>query len=100
MGPGWKPESWFSHNADNLYLTCFCVPLRRVSLATQLISSPVLFSGGITAGIISDYTGARAGTCAVMLILAAPMVRRNEPHYEKKFAYAKTKAQISCEVIA
>lgn len=34
----------------------------------------LLPTGGITAGIISDYTGARASTCAVMLILAAPMV--------------------------
>ena len=34
----------------------------------------LVFTGGITAGIISDYTGARAGTCAIMLILAAPMV--------------------------
>ena len=30
--------------------------------------------GGILAGIVSDYTGARATTCLVMLALAAPMV--------------------------
>ncbi|KAJ6658733.1 hypothetical protein lerEdw1_019893 [Lerista edwardsae] len=30
--------------------------------------------GGITAGLISDYTGARGTTCCVMLILAAPML--------------------------
>lgn len=28
------------------------------------------------AGLISDYTNGRATTCCVMLILAAPMVRR------------------------
>ena len=32
--------------------------------------------GGILAGLISDYTNGRATTCCVMLILAAPMVRR------------------------
>lgn len=30
--------------------------------------------GGIVAGIISDYTGGRATTCCVMLIIAAPML--------------------------
>ncbi|XP_060106572.1 glucose-6-phosphate exchanger SLC37A2 isoform X2 [Heteronotia binoei] len=30
--------------------------------------------GGILAGLISDYTGGRATTCCVMLILAAPML--------------------------
>lgn len=30
--------------------------------------------GGILAGVVSDYTGGRASTCCVMLILAAPMV--------------------------
>ncbi|XP_043532798.1 glucose-6-phosphate exchanger SLC37A2 [Chiloscyllium plagiosum] len=30
--------------------------------------------GGILAGIISDYTGGRATTCCVMLIIAAPML--------------------------
>ncbi|XP_033834243.1 glucose-6-phosphate exchanger SLC37A2 [Periophthalmus magnuspinnatus] len=30
--------------------------------------------GGILAGLISDYTGARASTCWVMLITAAPML--------------------------
>uniref|UniRef100_A0AAR2KME1 Glucose-6-phosphate exchanger SLC37A2 n=1 Tax=Pygocentrus nattereri TaxID=42514 RepID=A0AAR2KME1_PYGNA len=30
--------------------------------------------GGILAGVISDYTGGRATTCCVMLIVAAPMV--------------------------
>uniref|UniRef100_A0A672V815 Glucose-6-phosphate exchanger SLC37A2 n=1 Tax=Strigops habroptila TaxID=2489341 RepID=A0A672V815_STRHB len=30
--------------------------------------------GGIFAGLISDYTGGRATTCCVMLILAAPVV--------------------------
>ncbi|KAM4650585.1 glucose-6-phosphate exchanger SLC37A2 [Discoglossus pictus] len=30
--------------------------------------------GGILAGLISDYTGGRAITCAVMLILTAPML--------------------------
>lgn len=32
------------------------------------------YVGGITAGLISDYTGGRGTTCCVMLILAAPMV--------------------------
>ena len=32
--------------------------------------------GGILAGLISDYINGRATTCCVMLILAAPMVRR------------------------
>lgn len=31
-------------------------------------------TGGILAGLISDYTGGRATTCCVMLILAAPML--------------------------
>ncbi|KAG7257955.1 hypothetical protein CRUP_032469 [Coryphaenoides rupestris] len=30
--------------------------------------------GGIMAGVVSDYTGARATTCCAMLILAAPML--------------------------
>uniref|UniRef100_A0A8C0AWI5 Glucose-6-phosphate exchanger SLC37A2 n=1 Tax=Buteo japonicus TaxID=224669 RepID=A0A8C0AWI5_9AVES len=30
--------------------------------------------GGIFAGLISDYTGGRATTCCVMLVVAAPMV--------------------------
>uniref|UniRef100_A0A8C2ZX32 Glucose-6-phosphate exchanger SLC37A2 n=1 Tax=Cyclopterus lumpus TaxID=8103 RepID=A0A8C2ZX32_CYCLU len=30
--------------------------------------------GGITAGLVSDYTGGRATTCCVMLLTAAPMV--------------------------
>uniref|UniRef100_A0A663LTC5 Glucose-6-phosphate exchanger SLC37A2 n=1 Tax=Athene cunicularia TaxID=194338 RepID=A0A663LTC5_ATHCN len=30
--------------------------------------------GGIFAGLISDYTGGRATTCCVMLVIAAPMV--------------------------
>ncbi|KAL7838541.1 hypothetical protein AOLI_G00269450 [Acnodon oligacanthus] len=30
--------------------------------------------GGILAGVISDYTGGRATTCCVMLIVAAPML--------------------------
>ncbi|XP_067419232.1 glucose-6-phosphate exchanger SLC37A2 isoform X2 [Emydura macquarii macquarii] len=30
--------------------------------------------GGILAGLVSDYTGSRATTCCVMLILAAPML--------------------------
>lgn len=30
--------------------------------------------GGILAGLVSDYTGGRASTCCVMLIVAAPMV--------------------------
>uniref|UniRef100_A0A4W4EDC3 Glucose-6-phosphate exchanger SLC37A2 n=1 Tax=Electrophorus electricus TaxID=8005 RepID=A0A4W4EDC3_ELEEL len=30
--------------------------------------------GGIVAGVISDYSGGRATTCCVMLIVAAPMV--------------------------
>ncbi len=30
--------------------------------------------GGILAGVISDKTGKRATTCAVMLLLAAPTV--------------------------
>uniref|UniRef100_A0A8B9HD16 Glucose-6-phosphate exchanger SLC37A2 n=1 Tax=Astyanax mexicanus TaxID=7994 RepID=A0A8B9HD16_ASTMX len=30
--------------------------------------------GGILAGVVSDYTGGRATTCCVMLIVAAPMV--------------------------
>ena len=30
--------------------------------------------GGIGAGVFSDYTGARALSCAIMLICAAPMV--------------------------
>ncbi|XP_008575559.1 PREDICTED: sugar phosphate exchanger 2 [Galeopterus variegatus] len=30
--------------------------------------------GGITAGLISDYTNGRATTCCIMLILAAPMM--------------------------
>ncbi|NXD01024.1 G6PT3 protein, partial [Certhia familiaris] len=30
--------------------------------------------GGIFAGLISDYTGGRATTCCVMLVLAAPML--------------------------
>uniref|UniRef100_A0A4W6DH94 Glucose-6-phosphate exchanger SLC37A2 n=1 Tax=Lates calcarifer TaxID=8187 RepID=A0A4W6DH94_LATCA len=30
--------------------------------------------GGIMAGLVSDYTGGRATTCCVMLIVAAPMV--------------------------
>ncbi|XP_053126087.1 glucose-6-phosphate exchanger SLC37A2 isoform X2 [Hemicordylus capensis] len=30
--------------------------------------------GGITAGLVSDYTGGRGTTCCVMLILAAPML--------------------------
>ncbi|CAF97323.1 unnamed protein product, partial [Tetraodon nigroviridis] len=32
--------------------------------------------GGILAGLVSDYTGGRATTCCVMLLLAAPMVSR------------------------
>lgn len=31
-------------------------------------------TGGIAAGLVSDYTGGRATTCCVMLIAAAPMV--------------------------
>ncbi|XP_069737876.1 glucose-6-phosphate exchanger SLC37A2-like, partial [Phaenicophaeus curvirostris] len=31
--------------------------------------------GGIFAGLVSDYTGGRATTCCVMLVVAAPMVR-------------------------
>lgn len=34
---------------------------------------PVL-TGGILAGLVSDYTGGRATTCCVMLLIAAPMV--------------------------
>ncbi|XP_056266911.1 glucose-6-phosphate exchanger SLC37A2 isoform X1 [Pseudoliparis swirei] len=30
--------------------------------------------GGITAGLVSDYTGGRASTCCVMLLTAAPML--------------------------
>ncbi|KAM7398402.1 hypothetical protein PAMA_006352 [Pampus argenteus] len=30
--------------------------------------------GGITAGLVSDYTGGRATTCCAMLLLAAPML--------------------------
>ncbi|XP_058482853.1 glucose-6-phosphate exchanger SLC37A2 isoform X2 [Solea solea] len=30
--------------------------------------------GGITAGLVSDYTGGRAATCCVMLLTAAPML--------------------------
>uniref|UniRef100_A0A7N8YC04 Glucose-6-phosphate exchanger SLC37A2 n=1 Tax=Mastacembelus armatus TaxID=205130 RepID=A0A7N8YC04_9TELE len=30
--------------------------------------------GGIVAGLVSDYTGGRATTCCVMLLVAAPMV--------------------------
>uniref|UniRef100_A0AAX7UX17 Glucose-6-phosphate exchanger SLC37A2 n=1 Tax=Astatotilapia calliptera TaxID=8154 RepID=A0AAX7UX17_ASTCA len=30
--------------------------------------------GGILAGLVSDYTGGRASTCCVMLVVAAPMV--------------------------
>lgn len=30
--------------------------------------------GGVMAGVVSDYTGGRATTCCVMLILAAPML--------------------------
>lgn len=30
--------------------------------------------GGITAGLVSDYTGGRATTCCVMLLFAAPML--------------------------
>uniref|UniRef100_A0A8C6YNH3 Solute carrier family 37 member 2 n=1 Tax=Nothoprocta perdicaria TaxID=30464 RepID=A0A8C6YNH3_NOTPE len=30
--------------------------------------------GGIIAGLVSDYTGGRATTCCVMLVVAAPMV--------------------------
>lgn len=30
--------------------------------------------GGITAGLVSDYTGARAATCGLMLVAAAPML--------------------------
>ncbi|XP_034538899.1 glucose-6-phosphate exchanger SLC37A2-like [Notolabrus celidotus] len=30
--------------------------------------------GGITAGLVSDYTGGRATTCCVMLLTAAPML--------------------------
>uniref|UniRef100_A0A3B3Z783 Glucose-6-phosphate exchanger SLC37A2 n=1 Tax=Periophthalmus magnuspinnatus TaxID=409849 RepID=A0A3B3Z783_9GOBI len=39
--------------------------------------------GGILAGLISDYTGARASTCWVMLITAAPMVsaQKDIPQY-------------------
>lgn len=33
-----------------------------------------LLAGGIFAGLISDYTGGRATTCCVMLVVAAPMV--------------------------
>lgn len=31
-------------------------------------------AGGILAGVVSDYTGGRATTCTVMLLLAAPLV--------------------------
>lgn len=31
--------------------------------------------GGILAGLISDYTGKSASTCALMLVTAVPMVR-------------------------
>ncbi|KGL73180.1 Sugar phosphate exchanger 2, partial [Tinamus guttatus] len=31
-------------------------------------------AGGIVAGLVSDYTGGRATTCCVMLVLAAPML--------------------------
>lgn len=34
----------------------------------------VYIPGGILAGLVSDYTGGRATTCCVMLIVAAPMV--------------------------
>lgn len=30
--------------------------------------------GGIAAGIISDYSGKSASTCAVMLVIAVPIV--------------------------
>lgn len=33
-----------------------------------------VLAGGIMAGLVSDYTGGRATTCCVMLLLAAPMV--------------------------
>ena len=32
-------------------------------------------SGGVAAGVVSDYSGGRATTCCAMLLLAAPMVR-------------------------
>uniref|UniRef100_A0A674IIN1 Glucose-6-phosphate exchanger SLC37A2 n=1 Tax=Terrapene triunguis TaxID=2587831 RepID=A0A674IIN1_9SAUR len=43
----------------------------------HLTTSPGVpwMEGGILAGLVSDYTGGRATTCCVMLIVAAPMVR-------------------------
>lgn len=33
-----------------------------------------MYTGGIMAGLVSDYTGGRATTCFIMLVAAAPMV--------------------------
>jgi OPA family glycerol-3-phosphate transporter-like MFS transporter 1/2 len=33
--------------------------------------------GGIIAGVLSDVTGMSAVTCAVMLVVAIPMVKQN-----------------------
>ncbi|NWV46555.1 G6PT3 protein, partial [Daphoenositta chrysoptera] len=38
------------------------------------ILDPSTYQGGIFAGLISDYTGGRATTCCVMLVVAAPML--------------------------
>ena len=47
--------------------------------ATQSADLSTLFDvggiiGGIIAGVLSDYTGMSAVTCAVMLVIAIPMV--------------------------
>lgn len=45
--------------------------------------------GGILAGLISDYINGRATTCCVMLILAAPMVRRTSRSRAGSWVHAR-----------
>ena len=43
--------------------------------------------GGIIAGVLSDVTGMSAVTCAVMLVVAIPMVIH--VHFDSLFAFLK-----------
>ena len=61
------------------YYHCFLFSAHFKSDAEKSADISTLFDvggivGGILAGVISDYYGGRATTCAVMLIIAAPVV--------------------------
>ncbi|KAE8287713.1 Glucose-6-phosphate exchanger SLC37A2 [Larimichthys crocea] len=59
--------------ASTLHLMLHILTQKRQETCRQLFDVGGIV-GGIMAGLVSDYTGGRATTCCVMLLVAAPML--------------------------